>query len=284
MKIIDLINRSSPPVPWHEGDNIPWDDPEFSKRMLHEHLCQDHDAASRRFAKIEEHIDWIHRQLLSERPTRILDLCCGPGFYTSRLARLGHECVGIDYAPASIRYASQQALKEKLACQYLLEDIRKATYGANFGLVVLIFGEFNVFRPKDAKGILKKMLAAMVGNGLLMLETHTLEAIRKKGQEATTWHSVERGLFSDRPHLLLEESFWDHRDKTASKRYYTIDAASGRVTRYAHSLQAYTNSQYRSLLENCGFMDVRFFPALTGTEDISQPDFLVIVARKEVTQ
>jgi hypothetical protein len=104
------------------------------------------------------------------------------------------------------------------------------------------------------------------------------------GREGTTWRSVEKGLFSDRPHLLLEENFWDHRDKSASKRYYTIDAASGIVTRYAQSLQAYTNSQYRSLLENCGFMDVRFLPALTGAKDISQPDFLVIVARKEVTQ
>lgn len=31
-------------------------------------------------------------------PTRILDLGCGPGLYTSRLARLGHCCVGIDFS------------------------------------------------------------------------------------------------------------------------------------------------------------------------------------------
>jgi SAM-dependent methyltransferase len=284
MTIMDLVNRSTPPLPWAERDNIPWNDAQFSERMLQEHLCQDHDAASRRFEKIEEHIDCIHRQLLSEQPARILDLCCGPGFYTSRLARLGCECVGIDYAPASIRYAIRQAMEENLACQYILEDIRTATYGANFGLIMLIYGEFNVFRPKDAKQILKKILAAMDRNGLLMLEAHTSEAIRKKGQEGTTWQSLEKGLFSDKPHLLLQESFWDPQDKISTQRYYTIDAASGMVNRYAQSLQAYTNSQYRSLLESCGFTDLRFLPSLTGAEDTSQPDFLVIVARKEVTQ
>ena len=60
MKISDLIARSPIPVPWEEGDNIPWNDPAFSERMLEEHLTQDHDAASRRLEVIEEHVHWIH--------------------------------------------------------------------------------------------------------------------------------------------------------------------------------------------------------------------------------
>ena len=102
MNLLDMINRSSVPVPWAEGDNIPWHDPGFSRRMLKEHLSQDHDAASRRFEKIDRHVNWIHHKVLSGRPTKILDLGCGPGLYASRLAKMGHECIGIDYSPASI--------------------------------------------------------------------------------------------------------------------------------------------------------------------------------------
>ena len=36
MIISDLVNRSMPPGPWEEGDNIPWNDPQFSRRMLHD--------------------------------------------------------------------------------------------------------------------------------------------------------------------------------------------------------------------------------------------------------
>ena len=44
MRLGDIITRSQP-LPWSEGDNIPWNDPDFSSRMLIEHLTQGHDAA-----------------------------------------------------------------------------------------------------------------------------------------------------------------------------------------------------------------------------------------------
>ncbi len=280
MTIADLINRSTPPTPWVEGDNIPWNDPQFSERMLHEHLSQEHDAASRRSKKIDQHVGWIHRHLLSGQHTHILDLCCGPGLYTSRLARLGHDCLGIDYSPASIAYAQNHSKTEKLRCTYLLEDIRVAEYGSPFGLVMLLFGEFNIFRPVDAGNILKKALAALTRDGVLLMETHTFEAIQEKGEEGTAWRTIEKGLFSDCPHIFLEESFWEPDGKTATKRYHIIDAATGTIQKHARSLQAYTKSQYRSILGDCGFPSVDFYPSLIGKEDQSQSDFIAIVAER----
>ena len=32
--ILDIVDRNPTPAPWSEGDNFPWDDPWFSKRML----------------------------------------------------------------------------------------------------------------------------------------------------------------------------------------------------------------------------------------------------------
>jgi hypothetical protein len=73
MGLEDLVNRLRSPRPWTEGDNIPWNEPEFSRRMLLEHLSQAHDAASRRFKIIDKHVDWIHTVLLSGQRKRILD-------------------------------------------------------------------------------------------------------------------------------------------------------------------------------------------------------------------
>ena len=109
MNLIDIIHRPANPVPYSEGEKIPWNDPVFSARMLREHLSQAHDAASRRFETIDKHVAWIHRTILAGRPAKILDLGCGPGLYASRLARLGHTCAGIDFSPASIAYAREQA-------------------------------------------------------------------------------------------------------------------------------------------------------------------------------
>lgn len=130
MKLIDIIHRQSNPQPWSEGEKIPWNDPAFSKRMLKEHLSQAHDAASRRSETIDAQVDWIHQVVLKGRPSRILDLGCGPGLYTSRLADLGHSCTGIDFSPASIAYAKEQATARNLHCLYTEADIRSAEYGS----------------------------------------------------------------------------------------------------------------------------------------------------------
>jgi SAM-dependent methyltransferase len=280
MDLLDVVHRQPVPEPWAEGEKIPWHDPEFSRRMLKEHLSQDHDAASRRFDKVEQHVDWIHRHVLSGNPTRILDLGCGPGLYTSRFAMLGHECVGIDFSPASIAHARESAGKAGLRCTYVHEDIRVAEYGAGFGLVMLIFGEFNVFTPEDARRILDKARHALDDDGLLLLEPHTYAAVREIGHQPPSWYSADGGLFSARPHLCLQESFWDVEREAATTRYLIVDASTGKVTRHADTMQAYTDQQYRSLLAECGFGQPEIYPSLTGEVDDSQGGLMAIVARK----
>ena len=137
--------RNPKPVPWSAGDNFPWDEPEFSRRMLGEHLRQDHDMARPRAEKIDRHVGYIHNELLGGRRTRILDLACGPGLYTSRLAALGHVCVGVDYSPASIKYAKNEAREASLDCTYIQADIREVPFPGSYGLVMMHHGQMNTF-------------------------------------------------------------------------------------------------------------------------------------------
>jgi SAM-dependent methyltransferase len=280
MKILDLIERKAVPEPWDEGDNIPWSEPGFSERMLTEHLSQAHDLASRRFEAIDRHIEWIHQKLLKGRQSKVLDLGCGPGFYTSRLAKLGHKCVGIDYSPASIKYAAEQRSKERLSCEYLHEDIRKADFGTGSDLAMLIFGELNVFRPVDATVILRKANHALTEDGVLLLEPHSFGAVKNISEQPSSWYSAKSGLFSDKPHICLEENFWDSESSTATKRYFIIDASTANVTRCATTYQAYTDQQYRSLLRECGFEAIEFYPSLGDAKEKYQKNLIAIVAKK----
>ena len=280
MNLLSMVQRLPEPAPWAEGENIPWHDPAFSERMLAEHLSQSHDMASRRAATIDEQVRWIHSELLGKQPVRILDLGCGPGLYTSRLAKLGHDCMGIDYSPASIHYAIDHAEQEGLGCKYMLQDVREAQFGSGFGLAMMIFGEFNVFCRDDAANVLKKACSALADQGLLLLEAHTLGAAERIGRQGRSWYSAESGLFSDQPHLCLQENFWDCEGHTATTRYFIIDAASGQVTCHAASYQGYSHEQYRSLPAETGFEKVRLFPSLTDEED-GQADLVAIVARKQ---
>lgn len=277
MHISDIIGRSTPPQPWAEGEKIPWDEPGFSARMLREHLSQAHDAASRRGPLIDRHVAAIHA-MLGGRPGRILDLGCGPGLYTSRLARLGHTCVGIDFGPASVAHARAEAAAEGLACTYEQADIREAAYGEGHDLVMLIFGELNAFRPDDAGLIVGKARAALSPGGLLLLELSTAEAVRAKGEGPATWQSAPAGLFADRPHILLRESFWDAGLRAATERYFVIDGG-GAVERHCLSTQAYSEDEQRELLAGCGLREVRHAPSLSGDGEVFE-GFQVVTAQR----
>ncbi len=279
MRLLDIIQRESRPRPWAEGDNIPWHDPAFSARMLAEHLSQEHDHASRRAATIDRHVDWIHNTILAGRPSRILDLGCGPGLYSHRLAALGHTCTGIDYSPASIAHAQQQADAGNLSCTFHLEDIRRAAFGAGYDLAMLIFGELNVFHPEDARLLLHKCHAALNTGGRLLLEPHTLPAIEQQGRQAATWFTSPSGLFSPAPHLVLTDHTWDAETQTATTRHYVLDAASDTATRYAQTMQGYSEDQYRHLLADCGFQSIVFYPGLAPDAPVD-PALCAILATK----
>ncbi|MBN1582963.1 MAG: class I SAM-dependent methyltransferase [Anaerolineae bacterium] len=280
MNLSDIVKRTPIPEPWAGASKIPWNDPAFSERMLQEHLTQDHDMASRRFITIDAHVDWIHRHLLAEKPGRILDLGCGPGLYASRLAKLGHHCTGLDFSPASIRYAKEMAHTEGLDGTFRLADIREAEYGSDMNLVMFVFGEINTFRPQEAKQIIRKAHDALASGGTLLLEPHTFKAVQEMGQGEPSWYAVESGLFSDRPHLCLMENIWDGINSVATTRFFVIDTESGDVTQHASTTQAYTDDQYRALLTDCGFTDITFYPTLTGQVDPSQQHLFALVAHK----
>lgn len=284
MNLLDVVHRRASPEPWAEGDNIPWNEPAFSRRMLREHLSQAHDRASRRVEIIDQHVDWIHRVVLHERPSRVLDLGCGPGLYCSRLAMRGHTCVGIDYSPASIAHARKTAAEQGQNILYREEDIRVARFGTGFDLVMLLFDELNVFHPSDARMILGKAHHALVQGGMLLLEPHIYSLVQSMGQRDPSWYSAQGGLFSDNPHLCLLEPHWDSAAHAATHRYYVVDATSGEVTRHAQTFQAYTDDEYVTMLDETGFEGVTTYSALTGEPGGMPEDLFALVALKPVEE
>jgi hypothetical protein len=117
-------------------------------------------------------------------------------------------------------------------------------------------------------------------SGRLLLEVSTFEAVQRQGQQRATWYTLEQGLFSDRPHMVLYESFWHEAQAVVTERYYIVDAETGAVCQHSISTQAYTDEQYRSLLQGAGFTDITFYPSLIGQPDERQPDFIAVVAGK----
>ena len=278
--LLDIVDRVLQPEPWSEGDNIPWNDPGFSERMLAEHLSQEHDLASRRAETIDQQVEWIVSRVLRSRPARVLDLACGPGLYASRLARQGCEYVGIDFSPASIRHAQEIAGRDGLSCTFRHADMRDGEFGEGFDLVMMIYGQFNVFQRDRGLQILENAHMALKPGGLLLLEIQSLEQIQKGGEAGPSWYTAPSGLFSAEPPLVLQENFWDQEAAASTSRFSIIDAATGSVSTWALSNEAYTESAIQDALDSVGFEDIERFPSLIGIDVEDGPDLPVFTARK----
>ena len=230
------------------GAKIPWDEPDFSRRMLEQHLNQEHDWASRRGPIIAAHAAWIAEQL--SVPSRILDMGCGPGLYTQALAERGHQCVGVDFLPASIEYARQRSADCDPKPEYILGDIRNYRSNQKFDCIIMTFGEFNAFIRKDAALLLEHCAEMLTENGLFILEAHTYDAVRAMGEAPATWQRHATGLFSAGPHLCLRENSWNAAEASALSRYFIIDAADTAVRQYVSFMQAYRLESYTKMLSS----------------------------------
>lgn len=281
MKLRGIINRKSLSSAGISGGKIPWNEPAFSQRMLDNHLSQQHDWASRRFSVIRQQVEFI-THILKDKSARILDLGCGPGFYTQLLAEQGYQCVGVDFSPASIEYAKAQSEKQKLSIDYVLADIRDYENDERFDLVMLTFGEFNVFSRADAEKILAKASSLLSRGGVLLVEVHTFDEVKRQGLMAPTWQRYETGLFSEQAHLLLQENIWNEEQKSAITHYYVIDGESAEVTEYSAMMQAYDEDDYFLMLKEAEINNiVKLTQEQWPTGEIFKDKLYVLTGHKE---
>lgn len=248
MKIIDIINEQ----PKTRG-KIPWHEPEFSQRMLAQHLSQAHNWASRRLEIITAQSAWLEKHL-PPAPARILDLGCGPGLYTHLLAEKGYHCLGVDYSPASIAYARQRADAARLDIAYLQEDILRFKPGERFDCILFLFAEFNTFKRQQAHALLRNCAAWLKDDGFLLLEAQTWQGVEQQGTQADTWQALNQGLFCVKPHICLQQNTWQ--PPLAHSSYYIIEAASQEVTAYGSTTLAYSSEQYAQMFAKTGFTNV----------------------------
>jgi SAM-dependent methyltransferase len=240
---------------WGGRYKIPWDEPGFSGRMLAEHLNQNHDMASRRTAMIDSQVAWLHQRICASRPCRILDLACGPGLYSNRLAGLGHSCVGIDFGPASIAYAQLHAVP---GCEFVLGDLRQTGFRSGHEVAMMIFGEFNVFPPEEIRAILAKVRDALVPGGVLVVEMQTFASVRDSGLDSSFEYKADSGVFSAYPHRVRVDNAWYEEEATARTVFRVTDVATGKETTYHSTTKAWSEDACRKLFAEASFSRLEF--------------------------
>jgi SAM-dependent methyltransferase len=278
-----IYQRSTPAVPWRDGANLPWDDPAFSERMLREHLDQSHGAASRQRPELLRQVDWLWERLNLRAGARLLDITCGPGLYAVEFARRGVDVTGIDFSPASIRYARAQAVEQGVAerCRFIQADVRAELprqAGEAYDAATFIYGQLAVFTRDEAAALLAAAARALRPAGRLALELLDFERIDK--QPSTWWFSDDAGLWGDAPFLNLGERFWDAEQRASIDRFFVIHLHSGEMEEIGLSDNGYETNEMLGLLQAAGFEQAWAFPAWDGLDLYDAAEWIAYVAQR----
>jgi SAM-dependent methyltransferase len=262
-----------PPRPWRDGTQLPWNDADFSARVLPVHLDPATHMASRSPAVIRRHVAWLRDRvggaLPAGRPPRVLDLGCGPGLYCLELARAGWRATGIDFSPAAIAHARAAAAAEGLACTFLQADLTELTAGqlddlAAADVATFWFGEFHSFRPPVARALLRTVAGLLRPGGLFVLEYQPWDSFVQ--QDEQHWQTCDRSVFCDEPHLWLQEHAWDEEAQAEITVHWIVEAATGRLRRFAQCHQAYEWPHLAGVLADSGFAIESQHPPIAGID------------------
>ena len=271
-----IYDRPQPAAPWRDGANLPLDEPEFSRRMLAEHLDQSHGAASRRLPEIRGQVQRITEWLGLAPGRRLLDVTCGPGLYAAEFGRQGVQVTGIDFGPAAVEYARK--LCAGLPCEIISDDVRQMDFaGRDFDAAIYLYGQFTVLQPAESADVLRRIRAALKPGAPILIEILADDRFDKKN--STWWYTDHRGLWGDFPYLHLGERAWDPEQRAAVERFYIINLETGEMQSYGLSDQAYGVEQMTAMLRDAGFAAVQTYPAWGGLAMKDAPEWVVYVGR-----
>jgi SAM-dependent methyltransferase len=272
-----IYERHQPPVPWIDGTSLPWHEPGFNRRMLAQHLDQNHGAASRPEREIRAQVQQMTGWLGLASSQRLFDVTCGPGLYAYHFARAGLAVSGIDIGPASIDYARR--LCAGLPCDFTLGDVRTMDFAkGQFDAAIYLYGQFTVLRPAESSDVLRRIHAALRPAARILLEVLDYERFDKL--DDTWWYTQEGELWGDFPYLHLGERHWDPEQQAAIERFYILNLSNGELQTYGLSDQAYTGAQIAEMLAGAGFANVAAHPAWGGLALRDAEEWVVYVAEK----
>ena len=268
------------PEPFVDGRQIPWNDPDFSRRMLAYHLDENHDLASRRMEKRQRLLDELFALTGIEPGERVLDLGCGPGLYCHEMAERGLQVEGWDYAPAAIEYGRKRAKAAGLEIHYVRDDYRNLDVTEQFDLITLIYGDLNVFSRSDATALLRRVRRALKLGGRFFTDVTTPSA--HPGHDIKRHFSFESsGLWSDEPYLELYEAHPVGPDGLRWERYVIIEGPTGKARVYTTWSQEYTRETVQELLEGAGLAVRALYDDPATSALCGAPGWIGVLAAKQ---
>lgn len=219
---LERIHARPEPFAAYTADVL-WTDPHISARMLAHHLDGTSDLSSRNASFIDRSIDWLVSRFDIGPGCRIIDFGCGPGLYTSRLARLGAQVTGVDFSTRSIDHAREYARRKDLRIDYQRADYLRLVPRGEYDLILMIMCDFCALSPEQRATLLGTFAAIASSRARIVLDVHSLCAFRNRAESSTCERNLMNGFWSPDAYYGFMNVFIYEAEKVTLDKYTIVE-------------------------------------------------------------
>jgi SAM-dependent methyltransferase len=210
-------------------------------------------------------------ELLALQPgMHVLDLACGFGRHTNRLAQYGCRMTGVDLSPGFLAIARKDAQMRSVQVEYRQGDMRTIDYQAAFDRVLLLFTAFGYFDDAGNAQVLANAARALKPGGLLCFDSPNRDTIARN---FLPYYVIEK-----EGNLMIDRISFDCEKGLQTNRRIVIRDGVRRDLPYA--VRLYNLHETRELLNEAGLVLHQAAGGWTGEPVSFESRRLVIIARK----
>jgi SAM-dependent methyltransferase len=220
--------------------------------------------------RTETEVSALVRLLGLDSPKKILDLACGFGRHTNRLAALGHEMTGVDLTPGFLEIARLDAFQREVEVQYQQGDMRTITFEEEFDCVMLLFSAFGYFSDADNLKVMINIMKALKPGGWFIFDTLNRDVLLK---EMRSYFVVEK-----EGNLMIDRSSFDCiNGRLYNKRIVIRDGVRKDKPLFT---RLYNANEIKALLTQAGLELEHIYGGWEAKEFSSESHRMVVIARK----
>ena len=212
-------------------------------------------------------------ELLEIEPEhKILDLSCGVGRHTNEFARRGFTVDGVDRTKVYLQRAKNDAQKEKLSVNYIESDMREYQSPDTYNIILSMYTSFGFFEDNtEQKRVLDNIFSSLKSGGLFVMQTLGKEVLARIFTPLH-WSANESGV------LIVKREMIDDWSRGCMTKTLIENVGTRHTWEITHYL--YSASEFKSLLEATGFIDIKAYGNLDGSPYDTEAEMLVVVGTK----
>ncbi|UCD64784.1 MAG: class I SAM-dependent methyltransferase [Candidatus Zixiibacteriota bacterium] len=275
---LEKINQRPKPFEFYTAETL-WTDEHISKQMLHYHLNEDVDLASRNRTFVDKSADWIMSHFKVGPGVRVGDFGCGPGLYTTRFAEAGAEVTGVDFSERSIRYAKDTAKEKGLKIDYVLQNYLEFSSDRRFDLITMIFCDFCPLSPEQRDRLLGIFRDHLADGGAVLMDVLTLNFFETTKENRSYEYAPEGGFWSPEAYYMFLSTFKYEPEKVILNKHTILEKS--RIREIFNWLQCFSQDSLAAELEANELPISETYADVAGSPLKADSPQMAVVARRE---